>query len=127
MKVRITPISSMWPASMMVGLPPALTSAMLLPATSAVTLAKLLAYLRQSFAGALSKPEGPGVSRSDLRKVSDSADNPFESFVFLVAITVPNQEWIAGHDSPLKDEYSTPAAGSRGISRRGTRLSVSMP
>ena len=33
----ITPISSMWPSSMIVGEPPGLISAMLLPATSVVT------------------------------------------------------------------------------------------
>ncbi len=70
----MTPISSIWPASMIVGRPLAFTSAMLLPCTSAVTLANVDAYFRQSFAGALSKPDGPGVSRRLFRKVSDSAD-----------------------------------------------------
>src|SRR5438094_829061 len=78
----------MWPASIIVGLPPLFTSAMLLPWTSAVTFANEAAYLRQSFAGAASNPDGPGVSRSDLRKVSESADSPSVRLVVFLAVAI---------------------------------------
>src|SRR5258705_13478537 len=68
----MTPISSMWPASITVGVPPLFTSARLLPATSPDTLANFLACSRQTFAGAASNPDGPGVSRSFFRKERDS-------------------------------------------------------
>jgi hypothetical protein len=45
-----------------------------LPATSAVTAANFAASVRQTFAGADSKPEGPGVSSSCLRKVNESLE-----------------------------------------------------
>ena len=41
----MTPISSMWPSSMIVGEPPGLTSAMLLPATSAANVGERLGFL----------------------------------------------------------------------------------
>ena len=65
----MTPISSMWPSSMMVGDPPGFTSAMLLPATSTVTpAAKVSASVRHTRAAAVSKPDGAGASRRRLRK-----------------------------------------------------------
>src|SRR5260221_3649905 len=75
MYVTITPISSMWPASMIVGVPSVFTSAMLLPATSPRTLENFAASSRQTFAGADSNPEGPGVSSSLCRKPSESSLN----------------------------------------------------
>src|SRR5689334_24072095 len=59
---------------MMVGLPSLLTSARLLPATSPLTFANFFACSRQTLAGAASNPDGPGVSRSFLRKLRDSAE-----------------------------------------------------
>src|SRR5688500_17187589 len=73
MYVTMMPISSMWPASMIVGAPPALTTAMLLPATSQDTSAKARASLRHTLAGADSNPDGPGVSSSRLRKAVDDS------------------------------------------------------
>src|SRR6185503_13514968 len=70
----MTPISSIWPANITVGLPPPFTSARLLPATSPDTLANCLACSRQTFAGAASNPDGPGVSRSFFRKERDSEE-----------------------------------------------------
>src|SRR3982751_4557352 len=67
----MTPISSMWPASMIVGDPPGFTVAMLLPATSPRTSANDRASSRQTRAGAVSKPDGPGVSRRRFRKASE--------------------------------------------------------
>ena len=62
----------MWPSSMIVGEPLGLTSAMLLPLTSVVTLsANVAASSRQTRAAGPSKPEGAGVSSSRLRKASD--------------------------------------------------------
>src|SRR5436190_1917796 len=61
-------ISSIWPASMIVGAPDGFTTAMLLPATSFETSANPRASSRQTLAGADSKPDGPGVSSSRLRK-----------------------------------------------------------
>src|SRR5579862_4613217 len=69
------PISSMWPASMIVGEPAALTVAMLVPARSARTSAKVRARSRHSWAGAVSNPDGPGVSRSVLRNVTASGES----------------------------------------------------
>src|SRR5215207_6719360 len=57
---------------MIVGVPSGFTSAMLLPATSPRTAAKAPASSRHARAGAPSKPEGPGVSRSRFRKVTDA-------------------------------------------------------
>src|ERR1700681_1099994 len=64
----------MWPASMIVGPPLPFTSARLFPATSPVTFANCFACSRHTFAGADSKPDGPGVSSSFLRKPSDSEE-----------------------------------------------------
>src|SRR3979411_926120 len=64
----------MWPASMIVGLPSLFPSARLVPATSPLTFANCLACSRHTFAGADSKPEGPGVSSSFLRKPRDSEE-----------------------------------------------------
>src|SRR5690349_7557640 len=65
----ITPISSMWPSSMIVGEPPGFTSAMLFPATSADTLsAKVSASARHARAAAASYPDGGGASSRRLRK-----------------------------------------------------------
>src|SRR6266540_4574787 len=65
------PISSMWPASMSRGAPWGLSAAMELPCTSAFTSsAKALNSSRQTRAGAVSKPEGPGVSSSRFRNSS---------------------------------------------------------
>ena len=71
----MTPISSMWPSSMIVGEPPGFTSAMLLPATSVVTSAKARASSRQTRAGADSNPEGPGVSSRRLRKAIEDSES----------------------------------------------------
>src|SRR6266480_1989544 len=68
----MTPISSMCPASMIVGLPPPFASARLFPATSPDTFANCFACSRHTLAGAASNPDGPGVSRSFFRKESDS-------------------------------------------------------
>src|SRR6266852_2498340 len=57
---------------MIIGLPLPFTSSRLLPATSPLTFANFFAYSRHSFAGAASKPEGPGVSRSCFKKLRDS-------------------------------------------------------
>src|SRR2546423_220959 len=65
---------------MMVGLPSALTSARLLPATSPLTFANFFACSRQILAGAASNPDGPGVSSSFLRKVIDSAEIMLSEF-----------------------------------------------
>src|SRR6266566_4509720 len=59
---------------MIVGLPPPFTSARVLPATSPLTFANCFAWSRHTFAGADSKPEGPGVSRSFFKKVRDSEE-----------------------------------------------------
>ncbi len=68
----ITPISSMWPSSMIVGEPPGLISAMLLPATSVVTRsANVAASSRQTRAAGPSKPDGAGVSSNRLRNASE--------------------------------------------------------
>ena len=73
MWVTITPISSMWPASITRGRPPGFTIAYELPATSARTSsAKDCASFRHARAGAASKDEGPGVSSRDLRNARDS-------------------------------------------------------
>ena len=72
MYCTMTPISSMWPSSMIVTAPPALTSAMLLPATSTLTFsAKVSASARQARAAAVSNPEGAGASRRRFRKVTE--------------------------------------------------------
>src|SRR3954467_5715721 len=72
----MTPISSMCPSSMIVGLPLGFTSAMLLPATSEVTTsANALASSRQTRAAGPSKPEGPGVSSRRLRNASDDGES----------------------------------------------------
>src|ERR671938_139780 len=71
----MTPISSMCPASKMVGEPLGLAVAMLLPATSPRTSAKRCASSRHRRAGAASKPEGPGVSRRRLRKAREVSGN----------------------------------------------------
>src|SRR4029450_13970108 len=67
MYVKMTPISSMCPASMIVGAPAPFTDAMLFPATSFDTSANARASSRQSLAGADSNPDGPGVSSSCFR------------------------------------------------------------
>src|SRR5687768_2787709 len=65
----MTPISSICPSSMIVGEPPAFTSAMLLPATSVVTLsAKVPASVRQARAATVSNPDGAGASSRRFRK-----------------------------------------------------------
>src|SRR3979411_527692 len=64
----------MWPASMIVGLPSLFPSARLVPATSPDTFANCFACSRHTFAGADSKPDGPGVSSSFLRKPRDSEE-----------------------------------------------------
>src|ERR1041385_5813303 len=71
MYCTMTPISSMWPSSRIVGEPPGFTSAMLLPVTSVVTLANEAASSRQTRAAGPSKPEGAGVSSNRLRKASE--------------------------------------------------------
>src|ERR1043165_521955 len=72
----ITPISSMWPSSMIVGPPLGLTSAMLLPATSEVTTsAKVPASSRQTRAAGPSKPDGPGVSSRRFRNASEDEES----------------------------------------------------
>src|SRR5512141_1243438 len=58
---------------MTVGEPSGFTSAMLLPVTSARTLANFSASWRQTLAGAPSNPEGPGVSSSFLRNCNASS------------------------------------------------------
>src|SRR5947199_21018 len=59
----------MWPASMSRGVPVAFTVATELPCTSAVTWsANALTSSRQTRAGAVSNPDGPGVSSSRFRK-----------------------------------------------------------
>src|SRR5512143_2153661 len=79
MYCTMSPISSMCPSSMIVGEPPALTSAMLFPATSLVTLsANLAASSRQTRAAGASKPEGPGVSSRRLRNAMEDALNMVE-------------------------------------------------
>jgi len=75
MYVMMTPISSMWPASMMVGEPSPLTTARLLPATSFVTSANGRASSRQMFAGADSNPDGPGVSRRRFRNPMEESES----------------------------------------------------
>src|SRR4030095_8709623 len=65
----------MWPASMIVGDPAGLTTAVLLPATSFDTSAKVAASSRQSLAGADSKPDGPGVSSNRLRNASEESES----------------------------------------------------
>src|SRR5688572_6110939 len=75
MYVAMTPISSMCPASMMVGAPAGFTVAMLLPATSPRTSAKAAASSRQTRAGADSNPDGPGVSSRRLRKAIEESLN----------------------------------------------------
>src|SRR3954464_5534401 len=72
----MTPISSMCPSSMIVGLPFGFTSAMLLPATSDVTTsANVLASSRQTRAAGPSKPDGPGVSSRRLRNASEDVES----------------------------------------------------
>jgi hypothetical protein len=57
---------------MIVGEPPALTSAMLLPATSVETLsANALASVRQTRAATVSNPEGAGASSRRLRNAME--------------------------------------------------------
>src|SRR5512133_3897675 len=76
MYCTISPISSIWPSSMIVGDPPGLTSAMVLPATSLVTLsANVDASSRQTRAAGASKPDGPGVSSKRLRNASEDGLN----------------------------------------------------
>src|SRR3954470_15366891 len=73
MWVTITPISSMWPASITRGDPPPSRVATEFPATSACTeWANFAASARHTRPGAASKEDGPGVSRSSFRKVIDS-------------------------------------------------------
>src|SRR5438552_11298376 len=73
MWLTMIPISSMWPANITRGRPSGLSVANELPATSVSTLsAKRSASARQTRAGAASKADGPGVSRRDVRKASDS-------------------------------------------------------
>src|SRR5262249_5409821 len=73
MKVTITPISSMCPANITLGRPARLIVANELPFTSLLTpSANRSASVRHSRAGADSKADGPGVSSSDFRNVSDS-------------------------------------------------------
>jgi hypothetical protein len=67
----ITPISSMWPSSMIVGAPPGFTSAMLFPATSVVTFANELASVRHTRAATVSNPEGAGASSRRLRNAME--------------------------------------------------------
>ena len=62
------------------GEPPAFTSAMLFPATSADTLsAKVLASARQTRAATVSNPEGAGVSSRRFRKAIEDGLSIFES------------------------------------------------
>src|SRR5512143_1641764 len=76
MYCTISPISSIWPSSIIVGDPLGLTSAMLLPATSLVTFsAKVDASSRQTRAAGPSNPDGPGVSSRRLRKASEDGLN----------------------------------------------------
>src|SRR5829696_3779787 len=75
MYVMMRPISSMCPASMMVGAPFGFTTARLLPATSFETSANAPASSRQTRAGADSNPEGPGVSRSRFRKAMEDSES----------------------------------------------------
>src|ERR1700754_2311865 len=76
MYCTINPISSMWPSSMIVGDPPGLISAMLLPATSVVTFsANVAASSRQTRAAGASKPEGAGVSNKRFKKASEDGLN----------------------------------------------------
>src|SRR5450830_1703989 len=75
-QVTMRPISSMCPASMMVGAPSGLTTAKELPCTSRSTLAaNRRASSRQMAAGADSKPEGPGVSSSRRSNASEASEN----------------------------------------------------
>src|SRR5687767_8139716 len=71
----MTPISSMCPASMIVGAPAGLTVAILLPATSPRTSAKAAASSRQTRAGADSNPDGPGVSSRRFRNAMEESLN----------------------------------------------------
>src|SRR5258708_7544316 len=61
---------------MIVGLPFGFTSAMLLPATSEVTVsAKVFASSRQTRAAGPSNPDGPGVSSNRFRNASDEGES----------------------------------------------------
>src|SRR3954467_8053624 len=72
MYCTMIPISSTWPSSMIVGEPPGLISAMLLPATSVVTRsANVEASSRQTRAAGPSKPDGAGVSSRRLRNARE--------------------------------------------------------
>src|SRR6188508_1594790 len=72
MYCTISPISSMWPSSMMVGDPFGFTSAMLLPATSVVTRsAKVDASSRQTRDAGPSNPDGAGVSNRRFKNASE--------------------------------------------------------
>src|SRR3954462_8540036 len=73
MWVIMTPISSMWPASITRGDPPSSRVAKEFPATSACTdWANFAASARHTLPGAASNEDGPGVSNSSFRKVIDS-------------------------------------------------------
>src|SRR5687768_11648793 len=86
MYCTITPISSMWPSTRIVGLPFGLTSAMQLPATSAVTRsANFSASPRQVRPASVSKPDGPGASSNCLR-------NAMASLVSIPSALVANRE-----------------------------------
>src|SRR5258708_16241358 len=61
---------------MIVGLPLGFTSAMLLPATSEVTVsAKVFASSRQTRAAGPSNPDGPGVSSNRFKNASDEGES----------------------------------------------------
>src|SRR5687768_16477840 len=109
----MTPISSMCPASMMVGAPAGLTVAMLLPATSPRTSAKAATSSRQTRAGADSNPDGPGVSSRRFRNAMEESLN----------MRVDSEE-AKRPVAPRSMDHETRTAGKRArqlAGRRGAR------
>src|SRR5437899_4185817 len=106
MCVTWSPISSMCPASISRGRPLALSAATELPWTSAVTSsANVFTSSRHTRAGPVSKPDGPGVSSSRLRK----------SNVGLVIAPCP---WSRGGTRPRSGEDGVSRGELRAASTR---------
>src|SRR3954462_8503622 len=99
----------MCPSSMIVGEPPGLISAMLLPATSVVTRsAKVDASSRQRRAAGPSNPAGAGVSSQRFRKASEDGVSMERGLVSEQASS-----------SASFDEYRTVDSNTRNRSRQG--------
>src|SRR5712692_10094207 len=95
------PISSMCPANMTRGTPSGFTVATELPVTSLVTrAANESASARHTRAGAVSNPEGPGVSRRGLRKASEAG---FMVSSRVMALSYPIHANAYGPRRPLLD------------------------